>query len=119
MVDMFSQNYSKIETIEFKDVISEVADCQVYADLFEIGEVSALNKSFGVSHFEFDLDINVLSRIYKAPKLFSTEELTKILSEFVPSVLEIKGIGFWCYFSFINLNFRTKSASRKQTTSQF
>ena len=94
MIDVFSQNYTKIETSEFKDVISEVADCQVYADLFEIGEVSALNKSFGVSHFEFDLDVNILSRIYKTPKLFSTEEVTKVLSEFVPSVLEIKGTLF-------------------------
>lgn len=92
MIDAFSRNYSKIETAEFKDVISEVADCQVYADLFEIGEVSALNKSFGVSHFEFDLDVNILIRIYKTPKLFSPEELAKIFSDFVPSVLEIKGI---------------------------
>lgn len=91
MIEMFSQNYTKIETAEFKDVISEIADCQVYADLFEMGEVSALNKSFGVSHFEFDLDINVLTKIYKTPKLFVSEELTKILNEFSPSVLDIKG----------------------------
>lgn len=91
MIDMFSQNYTRIETIEFKDVISEIADCQVYADLFEMGEVSALNKSFGVSHFEFDLDINVLTRIYKTPKLFVADELAKIFNEFVPSVLDIKG----------------------------
>lgn len=91
LVDLFSQIYLKIETTEFKDLISEVADCQVYADLFEIGEISALNKSFGVSHFEFDLEVTILSKIYKTPKLFSPEDLSKIFTEFVPSVLEIKG----------------------------
>lgn len=91
LVDYFSQTYSKIEIVEFRDVISELADCQVYVDLFEIGEVSALNKSFGNSHFEFDLEISLLNRIYKSPKLFSVEELTKILAEFTPSAFEIKG----------------------------
>lgn len=91
LVDFFSQTYSKIEIVEFRDVISELADCQVYVDLFEIGEVSALNKSFGNSHFEFDLEICLLNRIYKAPKLFSVEELAKILAEFTPSAFEIKG----------------------------
>jgi hypothetical protein len=91
LVDFFSQTYSKIETIEFKDVISELADCQVYVDLFEIGEVLALNKSFGNSHFEFDVEISLLNRIYKSPRLFSTEELAKLLAGFTPSALEIKG----------------------------
>lgn len=91
LVDFFSQTYSKIEIVEFRDVISELADCQVYVDLFEIGEVSALNKSFGNSHFEFDVEISLLNRIYKAPKLFSVEELAKILAEFTPSAFEIKG----------------------------
>lgn len=96
LVDFFSQTYLKIETVEFKDVLSEVADCQVYVDLFEIGEVSALNKSFGNSHFEFDLDVNLLNRIYKTTKLFSAEELAKITSDFTPSALEIKGNFCFC-----------------------
>ena len=91
MMDFFSQKYLKIDNFEFKDVISELADCQVYVDLFETGEVSALNKSFGNSHFEFDLDFNILNRIYKIPKLFSPDELLKIFTEFTPSILEIKG----------------------------
>lgn len=94
LVDYYSQNYAKIDNVDFKDLMSEIADCQVYVDLFEVGEVSALNKSFGNSHFEFDLDLNILGRIYKTPKLFTSDELTKILADFTPSVLEVKGNSF-------------------------
>lgn len=91
LIELYSSVYSKIETSDFRDVMSEVADCQVYVDLFESGEVSALNKSFGNSHFEFDLDIAVLNKIYKTTKYFSLEDTSKILAEFIPSVLEVKG----------------------------
>mgnify|MGYP001809594681 CR=1 FL=1 len=91
LVEFFSQVYSKIDTIEFKDIISELTDCQVYVDLFEIGEVSALNKSFGNSHFEFDIDTSQLNRIYKSQKLFTADEISKIMAAFTPSALEIKG----------------------------
>lgn len=97
LIDSYSQCYTKIDTVDFRDVMSEVADCQVYVDLFEFGEVSALNKSFGNSHFEFDLDINFLNRIYKTTKSFSTDDASKILSEFSPSVQELKGNIYFSY----------------------
>lgn len=112
LVDSFSQCYSKIEAAEFKDMISELADCQVYVDLFEIGEVSALNKSFGNSHFEFDIEINLLNKIYKFPKSFSAEELAKILTEFTPSAPEIKGqidLNYFDSFIFLERSLRTES----------
>lgn len=92
LIESYSKTHSKIESSDFKDLLSEIADCQVYVDLFEYGEVSALNKSFGNSHFEFDFDLNVLLRIYKIPKLFTADELSKILTDFIPSTLDIKGI---------------------------
>ena len=99
LIEFYSQTYSKIDNADFRDVMSEVVDCQVYVDLFESGEVSALNKSFGNSHFEFDLDINVLNRIYKTTKCFSADDAAKIMSEFSPSVLEIKGNIVWFKYS--------------------
>lgn len=92
LIDFFSKNYSKIDTSDFRDLLSEIADCQVYVDLFESGEVSALNKSFGNSHFEFDLELNILGRIFRTPKLFTPDELSRLLADFAPSALEIKGI---------------------------
>lgn len=91
LIESYSQVYTKIETVDFRDAMSEIADCQVYVDLFEFGEVSALNKSFGNSHFEFDLDISILTRIYKTSKIFTSDECSKILIEFSPSVLEVRG----------------------------
>lgn len=92
LIDLFSINYFRIDTSDFRDIMSELTDCQVYVDLFEQGEVSALNKSFGNSHFEFDIDLNVLNRIFKIPKLFSNDEASRFFIDFTPSSLEVKGI---------------------------
>lgn len=92
LIEAFSCQFSRIDTLDFKDILSEVADCQVYVDLFENGEVSALNKSFGDSHFEFDIDLNTIVRVYRNSKMFSPDEVSKLTEEFTPSVLEIKGM---------------------------
>ena len=92
LIETFSCQFSRIDTLDFKDILSEVADCQVYVDLFENGEVSALNKSFGDSHFEFDIDLNTIVRVYRNSKMFSPDEVSKLTEEFTPSVLEIKGM---------------------------
>lgn len=99
LIEVYAEFHSKIESFDFKDLQSEVADCQVYVDLFEFGEVSALNKSFGNSHFDFDFDVAIFLRIYKTPKLLTTDEFNSLIDEFRPTAPEIKGnTKILCFF---------------------
>lgn len=88
----FSDTYGKIDSTEYRDIMSEVVDSQVYVDLFEHGEMSALNQSFGESRFEFDIDPQLLVKVYRTVKHFSAEECAKILSDFVPLEMDTKGM---------------------------
>lgn len=117
LIELFSSQFSRMDTLDFKDISSELADCQVYVDLFENGEVSALNKSFGDSHFEFDLDLGLITRTYKNSKVLSSDEIAKLSSEFTPSTLEIKGISEPSNILLINFLERSIRSETKQLLS--
>lgn len=91
LLQHFSDLFTKIDTFEFKDLVAEMADSQVYVDLFENGEVSVLNRSFGDNHFEFEPDSAAIIRIYKNTRFFTTEESNKVLQDFSPSTYDLRG----------------------------
>lgn len=90
LLHVYSDTHIYLDSFEFTDIASEVTDSQVYVDLFEVGEVAALNQSFGESHFQFDLDLTLLTRVYKNVRFFSIEDSAKILGDFVPTVTDLK-----------------------------
>lgn len=91
LLQLYSEVFTKIDAFEFKDLVAEMADSQVYVDLFENGEISVLNRSFGDNHFEFEPDLASIIRIYKNNKFFTAEESNKILENFTPSPYDLKG----------------------------
>ena len=99
LLQVFSETFTKIDTFEFKDLTAEMADSQVYVDLFESGEIGILNRSFGDNHFEFEPDTAAILRIYKTTRFFTPEECNKILEDFTPSPYDLRGklIALPCY----------------------
>ncbi len=100
LLQVFSETFTKIDSFEFKDLTAEMADSQVYVDLFETGEIAVLNRSFGDNHFEFEPDSAAILRIYKTTRFFTTEECGKLLVNFIPSPYDLRGTGARLLFNF-------------------
>lgn len=118
LLQTFSESYTKIDVFEFKDLTAEMADSQVYVNLFESGEISTLNRSFGENHFEFEPDQAVITRIYKNVRFFTLEESNKLLAEFVPTAYDLKGKYLYIYSTYCFLEKSSKIETRQLSSFQ-